>query len=99
VLLPGWYARNKTGSIVTTTAPCPQGYYCPGGPANTTFNPSTPAALPAAEGSIKRCPSGMWTVELASTAVAECCKLQEILFVIMFDKTVWLSPHEPLVPL
>jgi hypothetical protein len=41
----------------------------------------------------------MWTVELASTAVAECCKLQEILVVIMFDKTVWLSPHEPLVPL
>lgn len=28
VLLPGWYARSMSGSIITATGPCPQGYYC-----------------------------------------------------------------------
>lgn len=28
VLLPGWYARSMSGSIITATGPCPQGFYC-----------------------------------------------------------------------
>ena len=61
-----------SGTVITTTAPCPQGYYCPGGRVVQTFDPANPALLLASEPSIKPCPQGTWTVDLAATVVSEC---------------------------
>lgn len=74
VLLPGWYATAMTGSMITATAACPQGYYCPGGAAQQVFDASNPSGLSPAEPSIKACLAGMWTPDVAATSQEQCCE-------------------------
>lgn len=74
VLEPGWYAKNISDGVITAAMPCPQGYWCPGGAAQSIFDPAAPELLLPSEPSIKACPSGLWTVDLASTTVNECCE-------------------------
>lgn len=40
VLMPGYYAAAMDRSVVTSTKICPQGYWCPGGVANSSFTPA-----------------------------------------------------------
>jgi hypothetical protein len=39
------------------------------------FDPSNPAALSPAEPSIKLCPNGTWTLDVAAIDVRQCCEL------------------------
>lgn len=75
VLFPGWYAANITSDgVITVSKACPQGYYCPGGPAQSVFDATNPSSLSPTEPSIIACPSGMWTLDVAATSVDQCCE-------------------------
>lgn len=74
VLFPGMYAAAMNGTAVTATKRCPQRYYCPGGVPQAVFDPANPAALSAADPSIKACPDGTYTQGLQAASVEECCE-------------------------
>lgn len=46
----------------------------PGGVPLSSFDPANPGALSDAEPSIKACPNGMWTQDVASFVAQQCCE-------------------------
>lgn len=100
VLRPGHYALEiSPEGTITKTQICPQKYFCPGGPVTSVFDPQHPEAWPPNEGSIKPCPSGMWTVGVGSAVVQQCCESRPV-----GDWSPWagmpsiqgLSVHQPM---
>jgi len=73
IVVAGYYPLTVQNGIVTGTVACPQGYYCPGGNATAAFNPAV-SLTPAAGSTVFRCPDGLWTVDLASISLEQCCK-------------------------
>lgn len=75
VLLPGFFAMKLSANgTITQAQPCPQGYFCPGGIANRTFDPSNLLSMPLDEATIQRCAGGMWTREVGASAADQCCE-------------------------
>lgn len=75
VLQPGFFAVKLGPGTITQAQLCPQNYFCQGGAPSSTFDPSNPGSLSPSEPSIKRCANGMWTLDIASYAVEQCCEL------------------------
>jgi len=74
VVIPGHYARQMRGAIITAVAVCPQKYYCPGGRPIGAFDPLKPTWLATNDPTIKLCPNGTWTQAVSSTALQQCCE-------------------------
>ena len=76
IVVAGYYALRMSSGIVTATVACPQGYYCPGGDAVSAFDPSISTVPNPSDPTIKKCPDGMWTVDLASISLNQCSECQ-----------------------
>jgi hypothetical protein len=80
VLVPGYYALEMNGDIVTKTVICPQGYYCPGGspPSATPFTPPVGRHLLQATNfsgaTVYKCDGDTLTVDIGSYAQEQCCE-------------------------
>lgn len=83
VLMPGYYAAEVVGTVVTKTVICPQGFWCPGGAPNTSFVPSEARinggrrlqqTVDDFNDKINKCPGDAWTVEPGATSIEQCCK-------------------------
>ena len=79
MLLRGFFAREiSANNTITQAQLCPQGYFCPGGVPNSTFNPSSPLPISPDGTSIVRCSWGMWTREVGSVAAEQCCESRPV---------------------
>lgn len=61
-----------SGSIITAVSVCPQKFYCRGGVPVRAFDPDRPTWIAVGDNTIRVCPDGTWTQNIASVDAAQC---------------------------
>jgi hypothetical protein len=69
-VLPTFYPKTMTGSVVTATAKCPQKFYCEGGVPSNIFDPTNPTTLTGT--TVKQCSLGTWTENIGASSADQC---------------------------